>query len=147
MKSLYNTNDKQEIINRIMTLSPHTPNKWGKMNVAQVLEHCQTGLKGAYGEIKFKRGLIGFLFGGLAKKSLTADHTPFKQNLPTDKAFIVVGQKDFEAEREKLLVLLKQFSPEKITKSPHPFFGKMTEKEWDIIQWKHLDHHLRQFGA
>ena len=36
--------------------------------------------------------------------------------------------------------------PEKLAKE-HPFFGPLTSAEWDRLQWKHLDHHLRQFGA
>ncbi len=33
------------------------------------------------------------------------------------------------------------------TKNPHSFFGKMTPEEWAILMYKHLDHHLRQFGV
>ena len=29
----------------------------------------------------------------------------------------------------------------------HPFFGKMSAKEWAILAHKHIDHHLRQFGV
>ena len=34
-----------------------------------------------------------------------------------------------------------------VTQDPHPFFGRMTGEEWDRLLWKHLDHHLRQFGV
>jgi hypothetical protein len=33
------------------------------------------------------------------------------------------------------------------TKDAHPFFGKMTVKQWDYLQHKPLDHHLSQFGV
>ena len=29
----------------------------------------------------------------------------------------------------------------------HGFFGSMSGAEWGVTQYKHLDHHLRQFGA
>lgn len=29
----------------------------------------------------------------------------------------------------------------------HPFFGKMSAREWGLIGYKHTDHHLRQFGV
>jgi hypothetical protein len=34
-----------------------------------------------------------------------------------------------------------------LTKEPHPFFGPLTAAERDALRWRHLDHHLRQFGA
>jgi len=34
-----------------------------------------------------------------------------------------------------------------VTKDPHPFFGKMNIAEWDGLTWKHIDHHLKQFGV
>ena len=37
--------------------------------------------------------------------------------------------------------------PRVCTTHPHPFFGRLTPAEWAIQQYKHLDHHLRQFGA
>lgn len=29
----------------------------------------------------------------------------------------------------------------------HPAFGPLSGREWDVLSWKHLDHHLRQFGV
>ena len=30
---------------------------------------------------------------------------------------------------------------------PHPFFGKLNRQEWARLIYKHLDHHLKQFGS
>lgn len=150
MKSLFNTTDNQEIITRINTLNNASQGQWGKMNVSQMLGHCQEPLRSAFGELKLKRGLISILLGGYFKGKMVKDEQPFTRNLPTDKAFIIVERREFEQERKKLIELVSKFEqkgPEGITKDSHPFFGKMTPQEWDIIQWKHLDHHLRQFGA
>jgi len=35
----------------------------------------------------------------------------------------------------------------KCTTHPHCFFGKMTPMEWATLAYKHMDHHLRQFGV
>ena len=37
--------------------------------------------------------------------------------------------------------------PSGLTSLPHPFFGPLSSEEWQALQWRHLDHHLRQFGA
>lgn len=71
---------------------------------------------------------------------------PLKQNLLTAKEFKVFA-KDFVNEKNILLSYIDRFKegPQIITKEAHPFFGKMQLEEWDTLQWKHLDHHLRQF--
>jgi len=48
--------------------------------------------------------------------------------------------------------LIKNFSrftekPVPITVMNHPFWGKMTYKDWNKLMWKHIDHHLKQFGV
>ncbi len=104
----------------------------------------------AHGEITGKRGLISFLFGKSAKKKYTDPKAVFGKNLPTDPKFIFPNASDFETEKKNLVSQITAFSakgPDAITKAPHSFFGYMTPQEWDIIQSKHLDHHLGQFGV
>ena len=149
MSSLFNQADSNQIIERINHLKPDTKALWGKMNVTQMLAHAQPPLKVASGHLTLKRGLIGLLFGKMAKKQLLGDK-PFKQNLPTAKEFMIKDYGEFESERQKLIQQLKEFQikgPRGLSDDPHPFFGKLTSGEWDLIQWKHLDHHLRQFGV
>lgn len=148
MESLFNAQGNQNIINRINQLQPTSLSQWGKMTVSQMLEHCQAPLKVAFGELEIKRGLMGFLFGKLAKKTLVNDK-PFDHNLPTAKEFIITYEPEFEKAKTELISNISRFSqgPSSIKNLKHPFFGHMTENEWDIAQWKHLDHHLRQFGV
>ncbi len=148
MKSLFDPKENQEIIDRIQNLSVDATALWGKMKVSQMLKHCEAPLKVAFGELKLKRGLLGVLFGNMAKKKMTNDK-PFEKNIPTDKMFKVNYDPEFAPTKEELIILVKRFAdqgPSGLMSAPHPFFGKLTAQEWDILQWKHLDHHLRQFG-
>lgn len=150
MQSLFNQSDNQEIINRINRLTPATQGLWGKMNVTQMLTHSSEPLRMALGELELKANLLTFFFSKILRRKFTKDTTPFSKNLPTSKQLVIVDTKDFEQEKERLILLVKQFitvGTSGITTKPHPVFGKMTPQEWDIIQWKHLDHHLRQFGV
>ena len=149
MKNLFSANDNNEIIERISKLSPGTKPVWGKMRVEQMLAHAQSPLYVALGEKEFKGGLMAFLFGKIAKKQLVKDE-PFKKNLPTAPSFVVKDERNFDEEKKHLIDLVQRFGkadPEQIAKKPHPFFGKLTADEWNLLQVKHLDHHLRQFGA
>jgi len=149
MKSLFNKAENDAIINRINQLNNNSTAVWGKMDAAQMLAHCQVPLKVAFGEVKLKRGLIGILFGGLAKRKMV-NGQPFQKNLPTDKTFIIKTHPALEIEKQNLSELVQRFTtagPSGLSNEPHPFFGKLTTDEWDILSWKHLDHHLRQFGV
>jgi hypothetical protein len=149
MKSIFNQVENQAVVARISRLAATSKAQWGKMSVDQMLVHVQRPILVAFGELKLKRTLIGFLFGGMAKRQLTSD-VPWKKNLPTDKNFIVTRQSNFDEERQKLIALVQRFLQvgfNDITKEPHPFFGNLTAQEWDALMWKHLDHHLGQFGV
>lgn len=118
------------------------------MTAVQMLAHCQAPFRVASGQLRLKRALIGRLFGKLAKKKYVTSDTPFGHNSPTDPRFLFLGAHDFESEQSELLELVKRFGETgAITRDPHPFFGPMTAEEWDRLLWKHLDHHLRQFGV
>jgi hypothetical protein len=149
MKSMFDTHTGEEMISRINKLTADTKAQWGKMTPAQMVTHAQRPFKVAFEELKLKRGLIGVLFGGMARKKMTGSQ-PFGKNLPTDPNFIVKTHPDFDLEKNNLIGYVKTFAqkgPPGITKEPHPFFGKMTAEEWDTLMYKHLDHHLRQFGV
>ena len=147
--SIFSATDLDAVLRRIGRLASASQREWGKMDAAQALAHCQVPLRVALGEVKLKRGLIGILFGGMAKKSLLRDE-PFKHGMPTDKAFRVRDPRVFATERDRLVALVTRLGrggPGVLTTEPHPFFGALSPAEWDTLMWKHLDHHLRQFGV
>jgi len=148
MKSIFNTADRNEFVGRINKLNSGMPALWGKMNISQMLAHCQVPLRIALDELHIKGGLAAFLFGRIARKKLLSNQ-PFKPNLPTFREAKITGVKDFETEKRGLIELIKRFDagPAALTKKPHGFFGPLTTEEWDKLQVKHLDHHLRQFGV
>jgi hypothetical protein len=116
------------------------------MNVAQMLAHCQMPLGVATGKHTLKRNFLLSLIGPLFKKQLF-NETPFKKNLPTDKSFIIANPQEFEKEKQNLIAMVNSFSATSMSGEPHPFFGKLTKEEWSKGTWKHLDHHLQQFGV
>jgi hypothetical protein len=149
MKELFDKSHASEILERLKKLEPDSKPLWGKMNVSQMLSHIQGPIEVGLGDKKLKRTFIGLLFGKIAKRKLYGDG-PFTRNLPTDASFVRKGDHDFEMEKQKVVELLNRFvaaGPEGLTKNPHPFFGKLTPTEWSSSSWKHLDHHLSQFGV
>jgi hypothetical protein len=149
MNSLFDPQTSQKIIQRIENLQVDSARQWGKMDVAQMLAHCALGLETSLGDRNPPRTLLGKLLGKLMQGGLT-DDKPMAKNLPTHPQFVMVDSKDLEREKNHLISLVKRFSEggeSKITKSPHPFYGNITPTQWSSGTWKHLDHHLRQFGG
>ena len=146
VKNLFDSSVKQDIISRVNKLTPQSQPLWGKMNVSQMLAHCQMPLGVATGKHTLKGNFMLRLIGPLFKKQLFND-TPFKRNLPTDKSFIIVNPQDFEKEKQNLIDMVNSFSETTMSGEPHPFFGKLSKEEWSRGTWKHLDHHLQQFGV
>ena len=149
MPSIFDVQEADRLIARIASLTADTKAHWGKMHVDQMLAHCQQPLRVDVGEPNLKPSFIGLLIGPTVKKKLTTDK-PWDKNMPTDKNFIIVDRRKFPDEQRRLTEIIRRFSaggPESLSKTPHPFFGKLTTKEWDAIMRNHLDHHLRQFGA
>jgi hypothetical protein len=61
--------------------------------------------------------------------------------------FIIANPQEFEKEKQQLIDMVNSFSETSISGEPHPFFGKLTKEEWSRGTWKHVDHHLQQFGV
>jgi hypothetical protein len=149
MNNLYNQADFEEIVKRLDNLQSNAVRQWGKMDVAQMLAHLNAFIETSLGKNPQKRMLIGRILGRFfIKRYVSAKQ--FSQNAPTGKKYIFTDQQNFEREKFKAIQLIREFyesGSEKCTKLPHPFFGVLTPNEWAIAQWKHFDHHLRQFGA
>jgi hypothetical protein len=151
MKSMFHAASVEEVKQRLTALSPRSQRHWGKMSPAQMLAHCSLGLEMAAGEIRPPRALIGRVLGPVIKPIALRDDEPMRRNSPTMKELIVIGDdRDFQTERKRLSGLIDRFraaGAAGCTSHPHAFFGSLTPDEWAILMCKHLDHHLRQFGA
>jgi hypothetical protein len=104
----------------------------------------------AVGDLKPKRLFIGSLLGRLIKSKAFREEEPMRRNSPTIPCLVIQDQRDFVAERTRLLQLIARFvaaGPAGCTDHPHAFFGALTPEEWAFWMHKHLDHHLQQFGV
>jgi Protein of unknown function (DUF1569) len=149
MKNLFEQQTVDEVILRIDRLEPTSVRQWGKMEVAQMMAHCSIAMDIASGRLNPPRIFVGRLIAPFFK-SIYTNEKPFRKNGPTGKELVVADRKDFAQEREQLKLKIRQFSKggeARCTRHPHPFFGSLTPQAWSRGMYKHLDHHLRQFGV
>jgi hypothetical protein len=149
MKNIFSKEDSSKFIDRINQLTPDSKAFWGKMEVAQMLAHCNVAYEMVYDNIHSKpNGLMKFILKLLVKNKVVNDK-PYPRNNQTAPQFIIKGNRDFEIEKNRLIAYLiktqdlgKTFFEGKESHS----FGKLTSEEWNNMFSKHLEHHLSQFG-
>lgn len=149
MLSLFDKPVHEEVMQRLQSLDANAQPQWGKMNASQMMAHCCKAFEVPLSERPLPRIWLGVLIGWIVKTTLYNDK-PWKKNLPTSPAFIVKDARDFEKEKQRLLALINAFyskGPDKAGLYPHPMFGKFTATQWGKAMYKHMDHHLRQFGV
>jgi Protein of unknown function (DUF1569) len=150
MKNLFEAVAVEEVKQRLAQLRPESERLWGTMNAAQAVAHCSAGLELAAGDRKPPRVLMGRIMGWIIKPMALGNDDPMRRNSPTVKGLVVQDERDLGTERERLLALIDRFAaagPAGCTKHPHSFFGRLAPDQWAILMYKHLDHHLRQFGV
>ncbi len=147
MKSFFDETTYQDLRKRLDSIPATATPLWGKMNAAQMFKHCQYPIQTALGKEKIQmKG--NFIIRLLFKKMLYSPK-PFKKNTPTPKRLQIVDRYDFESEKEKLDQWMQElwYDRNNENRRKHPVFGHFTKEQWGIMQWKHLDHHFKQFGA
>ena len=151
MKSLFDATVANQVKTRLGKLQPQSERRWGKMTAAQMLAHCSVSMQWAVGELVPEKGTLPVrLIGRLVKPMVFRNEDPLRKNSPTAKSLIVADERDLGKERDRLSRLIDKFATRGAagcTRNPHSFFGKMAPDEWAIFMYKHLDHHLRQFGV
>jgi len=136
---------------RINKITPDTKPLWGKMNAGQMLAHCNVSYEYVFEPDKFKPtpALLKFILKLLVKNKVVGE-TPFGKNSPTGPDFKIVEDKHFEGEKARLMTFIEKtqaLGAKHFDGLESHSFGKLTAVEWNNSFFKHLDHHLRQFGA
>ncbi|MNJ97751.1 hypothetical protein D3C87_155040 [compost metagenome] len=140
----------EEVVERIEKLTPMSQPLWGKMNAAQMFAHCCVAYEMVYTDKHPKPNFfMGFILKNLIKKAVVSDK-PYSKKSKTAPAFLISDEKDFEAEKNRLVDYIRETQvlgayifDGKMSHS----FGPLSDNEWNNMFYKHLDHHLKQFGV
>lgn len=150
MKNIFQKAVTNEIIDRINKLTPESPALWGKMSVSKMLAHCNVTYEMVYDNIHPKpNAFMKFILKNLVKGKVVSEKS-YQKNGQTAPQFIIKDEKEFEKERARLIGYINKTQELGEThfdgKESHSF-GKLTKTEWNNMFYKHLDHHLNQFGV
>jgi len=149
METLFDPAGFERILARIDRLRPDSKREWGKMDAAQAMAHCALAMEAATGDATLARSVLARVLGRFFKGFLLAPK-PFSKDSPTHPMLVTTSPKDFDREKARLVASLRKFhdaGPAHAARFEHALLGRLTGEEWGRLQHKHLDHHLRQFGA
>ena len=150
MKTLFDALAAQQFKQRLGKLRADSSRQWGKMNAAQAVAHLALALEVAMGDRRPPRTVFGRVAGWIVRPLSVGDDSPMRRNSPTVPGLAVEDERDLEKERRRLFGLIDRFvagGPSVCTTHPHSILGPLTPQQWAVLMFKHLDHHLRQFGA
>ena len=83
-------------------------------------------------------------------KNVVVSEKPYKKNGRTAPVFLVTNEKDFKTEKDRLnsyIIKTQELGSNYFDKKESHSFGDLTKSEWNNMFYKHLDHHLIQFGV
>ncbi len=151
MKDVFDPAVAEELTGRIRSLTPDSRPIWGKMDVTRMLAHCCVPYELAYEEGHHPRpgGLKRFLLRLLVKPGVV-NEKPYRKGLPTAPEFRIVDEREFTVEQDRLAGYVErtaELGRGHFEGRDYPNFGPLSAEEWNNLFYKHLDHHLRQFGA
>ena len=147
MKTLWDATARAELATRLARLDAQSTPRWGKLNCAQMLAHVADGVRMTLGDLKCqpKGGPLRFW----PLKQLIIYWLPFPKGAPTAPELLARPAVSIEQERAALLNLLEQLTARagQTAWPEHPAFGPLSAQDWGALVYKHVDHHLRQFGV
>jgi len=150
MKTIYDKQVQEDLINRINRLGENSQRQWGKMTVRQMIKHCLAWDEMSFGKMNLKQVFIGRLFGKMALKSFLKDNKPVRRNMGTLPELKITKEikEDLNTLKERWTTSIQKYTTLKDNHEYiHSFFGKLNKEQIGVLAYKHADHHLRQFGV
>jgi len=151
LENLFNTKDRELILERISKLNENSRAVWGKMNVNEMMVHLTDPLRVAIGEKQAEFFKTEYSEPGLRHKIIYELEWP--KDSPTspefNREFKGTEPMDFKSDLDTLHEVVKNFisKSDEVSFTIHPTFGDISKEDWGRLMWKHMDHHLKQFGS
>lgn len=152
MKTIFHDAHHRSLVDRVARLPPDAPGRWGRMSAPQAVCHLNDAFRIVLGELPTRvraDTLFNRTVGRLFALTLPV---PWPKGVPTapeaDQEKKGTPPGAFDRDCRELVELMDRF---RATRGrgldPHVALGRLTPGEWGRWGYRHVDHHLRQFGA
>jgi len=152
MPSLFSAADRETLLARLTRLTPNATARWGRMTAPKMLAHLNDAFRMGLGELPIKKRKLPFVLSALRAwpvKQLVIYAMPFPKSAPTAPEIYARDTADWNTEMQALLkyIAMAGVAPSDYPWAEHPLFGTLSHKTWGVLGYKHIDHHLQQFGV
>lgn len=131
---------------RVESLRPDTQRNWGSMSIGQMLWHVNVSMREAVGDYTPTIKPLP-----VPKKVLrwAVINMPWGRGARTREDMYATSPHDFAEQKAECLTLIDRIVARPLAAEwPNSAsMGSMEGRHWSQLTAKHLDHHLRQFGA
>jgi len=148
MKSMWQHDTRREVVDRLGQLTPDRRAEWGRMSAQQMICHLTASVQMANGEKAVAAKQTPLRYPII--KQLLIYALPFPKNVPTAPELLVPSTPNgWSKDLDNLQAALDRF----VARGPearwcdHPAFGPLSAQQWGVLVYRHMDHHLRQFGV
>jgi hypothetical protein len=146
-RTLWNEDDRAHLMRRFASLSPDATPKWGSFDPPRMVTHVTDALRAGLGELTLTP-----VKGPLALwpiNVLVMFHLPWPRSAPTAPELLQRTPANWNAELAALQNAVDRFIKRGVDRAwtPHAAFGRLTGQQWGRLMYRHLDHHLTQFGV
>ena len=146
MKTLFDQRHRNGILTRLDRVTAESHPQWGKMNAEMMLAHLVASMRMAAGELPTKSKQLPIRFPPL--RQLLVYWLPWPKGVPTAEELLPADRGTVEDNKRELVRLIRTVGESTSRTWPsHPAFGNLGRRGWGVLTWRHLDHHLRQFGV
>lgn len=152
MRTIADPKVRASLIARLRRLTPETPRRWGTLTPGEMLCHLADAHEGIAG-IRVTPGRRPRGPGKpMVKWFALSTPFPWPRGIRTrpgvDPRLEGTRPAEFAADLQRAIVSLEALAaaePERLA-SHHPLFGPMRATDWHRWAFRHVGHHLRQFG-
>ena len=146
LPTLKNESDRQQLLARLQRVRHDTKPLWGKLDAHGMLCHTADVMRIALGDIPSKpeHSLFSRTIGKFMVVN-TGLQAP-KGKIETAPAMMTTKPKSWDADLAACAELVERVGRGSAN-AVHPAFGPLTPDEWGRMCYKHLNHHLVQFGV
>jgi hypothetical protein len=157
MQSLLKAESREALWQRTSRLLPDTPARWGQFDAPRMLAHLTQSLRMMTGELKIPAQPAPWLLCHAPMKHLLIYVLPFPKGMSTFPELLAQptpesqshSQSAWDDDQHLFRAALDEIGAREDTEDwpDHGAFGPLTGGQWGVLQYRHLDHHLRQFGC
>ncbi len=148
MRSIFDPAVRHSIARRFRDLTPGHTRKWGKLSTPEMLTHVSDQLRMAIGRLPASP--IAGPLRHWPVNYLMVHMVPWpKGKAKGPREAFTTRPGNWEDDRATFLGLLEELGSADPggTWPHHASFGRISGKDWGVLTWRHLHHHLTQFGA